>query len=58
MTVIRRSTVSFLWPLALAACVGAAPSPHATIDGDVSSLRRAFNADTGKVRAIFLASPT
>ena len=57
MTFIRRSAVPFLWPLALAAC-GAAPSPHVTVDGDVGELRRAFNAETGKVRAIFLASPT
>jgi hypothetical protein len=36
---------------------GAAPS-HTALRGDVSALRSRFNADAGKVRAIFLAAPT
>ncbi len=31
---------------------------HAVLSGDLSTLRSRFNADTGKVRAIFLAAPT
>ena len=54
----RRRGLAIFLPLALTACTTGAPSPHTTITGDVSVLRQAFNADTGKVRAIFLASPT
>lgn len=32
-------------------------SPHVSLTS-IDQLRTAFNADTGKVRAIFLASPT
>jgi hypothetical protein len=32
-------------------------SPHVTLSS-VDPVRSAFNADSGKVRAIFLASPT
>lgn len=41
----------------LAACNKARPSAHTTLSS-VDPLRSAFNADSGKVRAIFLASPT
>ena len=54
----RCRAVAVLVPLLLAACASGAPSPHTTITGDARVLRDAFNADTGKVRAIFLASPT
>ena len=54
----RRRGLAILLPLALAACATAAPSPHTTIAGNASVLRQAYNADTGKVRANFLASPT
>lgn len=33
-------------------------SQHTALSGDLSELRSQFNADTGKVRAIFLAAPT
>ncbi len=33
-------------------------SQHTALSGDLSELRTQFNADTGKVRAIFLAAPT
>jgi hypothetical protein len=33
-------------------------SQHTALSGDLSKLRSQFNADTGKVRAIFLAAPT
>lgn len=42
----------------LVACGGGPITDHTTLDGNLESLRSAFNADTGKVRAIFLASPT
>jgi hypothetical protein len=35
----------------------AAPG-HTMLAGDLSQLRSRFNADAGKVRAIFLATPT
>jgi len=35
------------------------PAPqHTVLSGDLSALRSQFNADTGKVRAFFLAAPT
>lgn len=41
------------------ACSNAPPAPHVVLEGgDLTPLRTAFNADAGKVRAIFLASPT
>ena len=40
------------------ACARSAPqSPHVNLSS-IDQLRSAFNADSGKVRAIFLASPT
>ena len=41
----------------LLACKGAPASAHESLSS-VDPLRAAFNADSGKVRAIFLASPT
>jgi hypothetical protein len=35
-----------------------APTRHTVISEDLSELRTQFNADAGKVRAIFLAAPT
>ncbi|MGH7572716.1 MAG: hypothetical protein ACREMK_12885 [Gemmatimonadota bacterium] len=41
------------------ACGADGPAPgHVVLDGTLSTLREAFNADSGKVRAILLASPT
>jgi hypothetical protein len=53
---------AYLAPLALAvglvtSCNRGAPSSHVTLSS-VDPVRNAFNADSGKVRAIFLASPT
>jgi hypothetical protein len=43
----------------LAACWGGGSAqPHVSLDATIDPLRSAFNADSGKVRAIFLASPT
>lgn len=42
----------------MAACGGGQASQHVTLDGSLEALRAAFEADRGKVRAIFLASPT
>lgn len=45
--------------LALTACSGGEPPPeHRVLGPEADSLRAAFNAGEGKVRAIFLASPT
>jgi hypothetical protein len=43
---------------ALAACRSGHVAPHVTLTGSFAPLRAAFNADSGEVRAIFLASPT
>jgi hypothetical protein len=48
---------SFLLMLAGCGAGGSAPA-HTVLSDDLSPLRAQFNADTGKVRAIFLASPT
>lgn len=43
----------------LAACVGRGPAAaHQSIGPDFEPLRSRFQADSGKVRAILLASPT
>jgi hypothetical protein len=45
--------------LMLAACGAGGSAPvHTALSDDLSPLRAQFNADAGKVRAIFLASPT
>lgn len=45
--------------LALAACGAAAPHPaYQVLDANAEPLRAAFKAADGKVRAIFLASPS
>lgn len=45
--------------LSLAACFGkSAAPPHTALASSLGPLKAAFNADSGKVRAIFLASPT
>jgi hypothetical protein len=41
----------------VAACNRSAPAAHLTLSS-LDPVREAFNADSGKVRAIFLASPT
>lgn len=42
----------------LMSCKESGPSRHTVISQDLSELRSQFNADVGKVRAIFLAAPT
>jgi len=45
--------------LILAGCRPSGPaSGHTVLAEDLSPLRAQFNADAGKVRAIFLAAPT
>jgi hypothetical protein len=45
--------------LILAACRSGGPvHPHEPLRANAEPLRSAFNADSGRVRAIFLASPT
>ncbi|HEX8724530.1 MAG TPA: hypothetical protein VF737_03965 [Gemmatimonadaceae bacterium] len=56
---MMRRRVALSGALALVAACGAGPAaPHVTLTGDFAPLRAAFNADSGKVRAIVLASPT
>lgn len=57
----RRTGSSLLLALGctlMAACGGGRVSEHVALDGSLEPLRAAFEADGGKVRAIFLASPT
>lgn len=42
----------------LAACQTGPVTAHTTLTDGFAPLRAAFNADSGEVRAIFLASPT
>ncbi len=42
----------------VAGCKGSGPAISHESLSSIASLRAAFNADSGKVRAIFLASPT
>ena len=45
--------------LMLVGCRPGGPAPaHTALSEDLSPLRAQFNADAGKVRAVFLASPT
>lgn len=45
--------------LMLVGCGPSGPAPaHMALSADLSPLRARFNADAGKVRAVFLASPT
>jgi hypothetical protein len=48
-------TLSFL---PLSACTRATSAPHVNLASSTEALQEAFNRDSGKVRAIFLASPT
>lgn len=42
----------------LAGCRTGPVATHTTLTDGFAALRAAFNADSGEVRAIFLASPT
>jgi hypothetical protein len=53
-----RPLIALSGALAVAAGCRAGPAaPHTTLDAKFAPLRAAFNADSGTVRAIFLASP-
>lgn len=60
MVPVRGRTLSvLLGTLALcSACDKGPVASHTTLTENFASLRAAFNADSGKVRAILLASPT
>lgn len=45
-------------PVLMACEQSGQPSRHTVVSQDLSELRAQFNADTGQVRAIFLAAPT
>lgn len=53
---IRYTTA--LTAVLFAACGGGEPMPHRVLDPSAEPLAEQFDADSGKVRAIFLASPT
>ena len=58
LRVSRGSRLSLAAALLLSGCGrGGAPIPHQALSS-IEPLQRAFNADSGHVRAIFLASPT
>lgn len=59
MRMMRRAgtAIATLTFAAAAACNRGHQSPHVVLTS-LDQLRIAFNADSGKVRAIFLASPT
>ena len=51
--------LSLVCMFSLAGCRGGGTAVnHEAVRPDASSFRAAFNADSGKVRALFLASPT
>lgn len=71
---LYKSLTSLSWLVSIAAALGLASIPlvaasetpvepsftddYTLIDGDLANFRERFNADRGKVRAVFLASPT
>lgn len=56
---MSRNNAPFVIALLLAACAASAEAPAVTaLDAAGEPLRSAFDAATGKVRAIFLAAPT
>lgn len=57
---IAKRFVLLLLVAVAVACSGApdAASPEHAVLEDLADLRSRFNADVGKVRAVFLASPT
>lgn len=59
MPMMRRAgvAVAALTFAVIAGCNRGHQSPHVVLTS-LDQLRAAFNADSGKVRAIFLASPT
>lgn len=55
----RTARFLILFTIALAGCgPGAGSSEYVVLTDSADPLRSAFNADSGKVRAILLASPT
>jgi len=52
------STTLLLFAVSPGCAQGGAAKSYTVLSGGVSDLRARFNADQGKVRAIFLASPT
>ena len=59
MPMMRRvgAAIAALTFATIAGCNRGHQSPHVVLTS-LEQLRAAFNADSGKVRAIFLASPT
>jgi len=57
MRALKLVTALSLMTIATACRRGDATASHVTLTS-ADALRAAFNADSGKVRAIFLASPT
>jgi hypothetical protein len=57
MSARKLMAVAALAAIVIAGCKRSAATQHVNLSS-VEPLRAAFNADSGKVRAIFLASPT
>jgi hypothetical protein len=54
-----RDTVAAVLVAGLLGCQPSGPDrPHTPLGPDLSLMQAAFNADSGKVRVIMLASPT
>jgi hypothetical protein len=52
------STALLLLAVTPGCAQGGAAKSYTVLSGDASALRAKFNADQGKVRAIFIAAPT
>jgi hypothetical protein len=59
---MSRLVPNHAWLIAVVAALGCQPTgenrPHVSLDAEVSQLRAAFNADSGKVRVVMLVAPT
>ena len=57
-----REASAFFYSTVVAIMIACQPKgsnrPHTALDSQAQQLRAAFNADSGKVRVVMLASPT
>jgi hypothetical protein len=58
MRATTRLAAQFLVPLLALATLSCGARPHQSLDSRAEPLRSAFNADSGSVRVVILASPT
>lgn len=52
------ATLTLAAMILMTACAEGHPPTHLTLDDTGDALRAEFRADSGKVRALFLAAPT